>query len=86
MSAFEYGNSRVVISGSAVMFSGLVLDIPGSESRWFYTADNSRLFMNMLDWLSEGFVEPPGAIDSMLTISLTILAVGAVYYTFRKLR
>ncbi|MFQ5832770.1 MAG: hypothetical protein ACE5H4_08715 [Candidatus Thorarchaeota archaeon] len=86
MSAFEYGNSRVVISGSAIMFSGLVLDIPGSESRWFYTADNARLFMNILDWLSEGFVEPPGAINSMLMISLTILAVGAVYYTFRKLR
>ncbi|MFW9798822.1 MAG: hypothetical protein ACFFD9_00130 [Candidatus Thorarchaeota archaeon] len=86
MSAFEYGDSRVVISGSAIMFSGLVLDDPGNEARWFYTADNARLFMNILDWLSEGFVEPPGAIDSMLMVSLTILAVGAVYYTFRKLR
>nr|KXH77396.1 MAG: hypothetical protein AM324_04140 [Candidatus Thorarchaeota archaeon SMTZ1-83] len=86
MSAFEYNESRIVISGSAIMFSGLVMDVYESESQWFYTADNARLFMNMLDWLTEGFVEPPGAIYPMLMISLTILAVGAVYYIFKKVR
>ncbi|UCH03575.1 MAG: hypothetical protein JSW05_08210, partial [Candidatus Thorarchaeota archaeon] len=81
---FEYNDSRIVISGSAIMFSGLVMDVYESESQWFYTADNARLFMNMLDWLTEGFVEPPGAIYPMLMISLSILAVGAVYYVFKK--
>jgi hypothetical protein len=86
MSAFEYNDSRIVISGSAIMFSGLIVDAYESEAQWFYTADNSRLLMNMLDWLTEGFVEPPGAIYPMLMISLTILVVGAVYYVFKKLR
>ncbi|MFX0045630.1 MAG: hypothetical protein ACFE8Z_07260 [Candidatus Hermodarchaeota archaeon] len=86
MSAFEYNESRIVISGSAMMFSGLVVDVYEIESQWFYTADNARLFMNMLDWLTEGFVEPPGAIFPMLMISMTILVVGAVYYVFKKMR
>ncbi|MHA2378604.1 MAG: hypothetical protein ACXADO_02675 [Candidatus Thorarchaeota archaeon] len=86
MSAFEYNESRIVITGSAIMFSGLLLDVFDSESQWFYTADNARLFMNILDWLTEGFVEPPGAVSPMLMISLTILTVGVVYYVFKKMR
>ncbi|MFW9850094.1 MAG: hypothetical protein ACFFF4_13230 [Candidatus Thorarchaeota archaeon] len=86
LSAFEYDGSKIIIAGSALMFSGRVLDIPNSESQWFYQADNARLFMNMLSWLSEGFVESPDAILPMAIISSVILVVGLVVYLFKKLR
>ncbi len=90
LSAFEYGNSRVVVSGSTIMFSGRTLDLPDSDSRteqqWFYSADNSHLFMNMLDWLSEGFVEPPSAVEPLIVISTAVFLVGVAYYVLRKKR
>ena len=86
LSAFEYNKTRIVMSGSTIMFSGRTLDIEGSESQWFYTADNSRLFMNMLDWLSEEFVEAPSAIIPMLIISSVILVVGVSFYILKKTR
>ncbi|MHA2142038.1 MAG: hypothetical protein ACXADC_03080 [Candidatus Thorarchaeota archaeon] len=86
MSAFEYNQTRVVLSGSTIMFSGRTLDIDGEEGQWFYQADNSRLFMNMLDWLSEDFVDAPEAITPMFIISSTILVVGVVFYILRKIR
>ncbi|MFW9845148.1 MAG: hypothetical protein ACFFD6_00245 [Candidatus Thorarchaeota archaeon] len=86
MSAFEYNKSRIIISGSAIMFSGRNIDVQESGTQWFYSADNARLFMNMLDWLSAEFVEPPTAIAPMLIISAAILVVGVVYYLLKKLR
>jgi hypothetical protein len=86
MSAFEYNKSRIVISGSTIMFSGRPVDIEGSENQWFYEADNSRLFMNMLDWLSEEFVEAPEAVTPMLLISGVVLAVGVAFYIMKKIR
>jgi hypothetical protein len=86
LSAFEYNKSRIVISGSTIMFSGRSLDIEGSDSQWFYSADNSRLFMNMLDWLSEEFVEAPEAITPMLIISSIVLIVGVAFYIMKKIR
>ncbi|MFW9967017.1 MAG: hypothetical protein ACFFEA_07675 [Candidatus Thorarchaeota archaeon] len=86
LSAFEYNKTRIVMSGSTIMFSGRTLDIEGSDSQWFYTADNSRLFMNMLDWLSEEFVEAPSAITPMLIISSVILVVGVAFYILKKTR
>ncbi|TFG10784.1 hypothetical protein EU538_00800 [Candidatus Thorarchaeota archaeon] len=90
LSAFQYGNSRVIMSGSTIMFSGRTLDLPESDSRneqqWFYSADNSRLFMNMLDWLSEGFVDPPSAIEPLIMISTGIFLVGVAYYVLKKIR
>ncbi|NHI83355.1 MAG: hypothetical protein EAX81_03535 [Candidatus Thorarchaeota archaeon] len=86
LSAFEFNQSRVVISGSGIMFSGLGVDVYEIEDGWFHTADNTRLFMNMLDWLSDEFIEAPGAIEPMLIISGTILVVGVAYYLLKKLR
>ncbi|MHA1771441.1 MAG: hypothetical protein ACTSYL_02650 [Candidatus Thorarchaeota archaeon] len=90
LAAFEFNGSRVIVSGSTIMFSGRVLDIPESDSRsesqWFYMADNSRLFMNMLNWLSADFVEPPSAIFPMFVLSSAILLVGIAYYAFKKIR
>ncbi|NHJ12294.1 MAG: hypothetical protein EAX95_01390 [Candidatus Thorarchaeota archaeon] len=86
LSAFEFNQSRVVISGSGIMFTGLDVDVYDADTAWFYTADNARLFMNMLNWLSEEFVEAPGAIEPMLIISGTILVVGVAYYLLKKLR
>lgn len=86
MSAFQFNQSRIIVSGSTVMFSGYSIDSPETEEKWFYQADNARLFMNMLDWLSEEFVEAPGAIEPMLLISASFLVVGVAYYLIRKLR
>jgi hypothetical protein len=86
MSAFEYDGSKVIIAGSTLMFTGRLLDITESEDQWFYQGDNSRLFMNMLSWLSEGFVESPDAIVPMLIISSVILVLGVVVYLFKKMR
>ncbi len=86
MSAFGYGKSRVVMVGSALMFSGNHLDIPSSTDAWFYQADNSRLFMNILMWLTYGFVESPDAIYPMAIISSVILLVGIAVYLYKKLR
>ncbi|MGQ4870942.1 MAG: Gldg family protein [Candidatus Thorarchaeota archaeon] len=90
LAAFEFEGSRVVVCGSTIMFTGRHLDLPESdersEQRWFYAADNSRLFMNMLDWLSTDFVEPPNAIYPMFLISSVILLVGVAYYVFKKIR
>jgi hypothetical protein len=86
MSAFQFNQSRIIISGSTIMFTGYAIDLPETEERWFYQADNARLFMNMLDWLSEEFVEAPGAIEPMLLISASFLVVGVAYYLLRKLR
>ena len=84
--AFEYNGSRVIISGSTVMFTGRTLDLPESDDQWFYQADNSRLFMNMLNWLSEEFIETPSAILPMLIISSAILSLGIALYVLKKIR
>ena len=90
LAAFEYNRTRVIVVGSTMMFTGYNLDLPDedsrSESQWFYQGDNARLFMNMLDWLSAGSVEPPSAIVPMLTISAVILLVGIAYYLIKKMR
>jgi hypothetical protein len=86
MSAFEYNTSRVVIVGSTIMFTGRNLDYPSANQRWFYMGDNSRLFMNVISWLTEGFVEAPSAIVPMLIISTVILVVGVAFYIFKKIR
>ncbi|MGY5858121.1 MAG: hypothetical protein RTU63_02030 [Candidatus Thorarchaeota archaeon] len=86
LSAFEYGLSRVTIVGSTIMFTGRPLDIPDAELQWFYAADNSKLFMNILDWLSADFVTAPSAIGSMLIISGVILIIGVAFYLLKKLR
>jgi hypothetical protein len=86
MSAFEYGESRIVISGSAMMFTGRDLDYPETDLKWFYMGDNSRLFMNIMDWLSEDFITPPSAIIPLAILSTIVLAVGVVFYLFKKLR
>jgi hypothetical protein len=86
MSAFEYDNSRVIVTGSAIMFTGKNLPLEESVDQWFYQADNSRLFMNMLSWLTEGFVNSPDAIVPMAIISSVILVVGIAVYLFKKMR
>ena len=86
MSAFEYDGSRVIISGSAIMFTGMTLPLEDSEDLWFYQADNSRLFMNMLSWLTEGFVDSPDAIVPMAIISSVILIIGVAVYLFKKIK
>jgi len=86
MSAFEFGSSRVTIVGSTIMFSGRPLDIPETDLTWFYTADNAKLFMNILDWLSAEFVTAPSAIVPMLIISSVILIIGVAFYLLKKLR
>lgn len=86
MSAFEYDNSRVIVAGSAIMFTGKLLPLEDSEEQWFYQADNSRLFMNMLSWLTEGFVDSPNAIVPMAVISAVILLVGVAVYLFRRVK
>ncbi len=90
LAAFEYGRSRIVISGSTIMFTGRPLDLPESDARsemkWFYTADNARLFMNILNWLSEQHIESPTAITPMLTVSSVVLMLGVIYYSVRKRR
>jgi hypothetical protein len=86
MSAFEYDESRIVILGSTIMFTGWELDYPGADSRWFYMSDNARFFMNIMNWLSQEFIEAPSAIGPMLTISTVVLVVGVAVYIFRKIR
>ena len=86
LSAFEYGTNRVAIVGSTIMFTGRVIDFVGSELQWFHLADNARLFMNILDWLSEDFVTAPSAIGPMLIISTVILVIGVAFYLLKKLR
>jgi hypothetical protein len=68
------------------MFSGRTLDMPNSDDQWFYQADNSRFFMNMLSWLSNEFDEPPSAIVPMLILSSAILALGIALYILKKFR
>jgi hypothetical protein len=86
MSAFEFGESRIVISGSTIMFTGRDLDYQGTDLRWFYMGDNSRLFMNIMDWLSENFIAAPSAITPVAIISSVILGVGVIFYLFKKMR
>lgn len=86
LSAFEYGQSRVTIIGSTMMFTGRPIDLPDTELQWFYVADNAKLFMNILDWLSEDFVTAPSAILPMLIISSVVLVIGVAYYLLKKLR
>jgi len=86
MSAFEYEESRIVILGSTLMFTGRVLDHPDTSSRWFYMSDNARFFMNIMNWLSQDFIEPPSAIVPMLIISSVFMTVGVVFYIFKKIR
>lgn len=86
LSAFEYGSSRIVISGSTIMFTGRLLDLKDTELRWFYVGDNARLFMNIMGWLSKDFAETPSAIVPMLVISSAIMIVGVAFYLLKKLR
>ncbi|UCE09991.1 MAG: hypothetical protein JSW61_13615 [Candidatus Thorarchaeota archaeon] len=90
LAAFQYDTSRVIVAGSTLMFTARTLDLPleddRTDLRWFYQADNSRLFMNMLNWLSEGSTEPPGAIVPMAIISSAILVVGVAFYIFKRIK
>jgi len=86
LSAYEHGSSRVVISGSTIMFTGRPIDIPSTELHWFYMGDNARLFMNIIGWLTENFVTAPSAIVPMLAISSAFLVVGVAFYLVKKFR
>ncbi|MGD9396905.1 MAG: hypothetical protein PVJ05_10795 [Candidatus Thorarchaeota archaeon] len=86
MSAFEYDSSRIVVMGSTLMFTDLELPHPDTDLKWFYSGDNARLFMNILNWLSMDFIEAPSAIVPMLIISSVVMVVGVVFYLFKKLR
>jgi hypothetical protein len=86
LSAFEYDSSRIVIVGSTIMFTGRFIDITDSEQQWFYQGDNARLFMNIMSWLSEEFVESPDAILPMAIISSVILTLGLAVYIVKKMR
>jgi hypothetical protein len=48
--------------------------------------DNSRLFMNIMEWLSEDFITAPSAILPLAIVSTAVFAVGVVFYLFKKLR
>ena len=86
MSAFEYDESRIVMIGSTLMFTGRVLDHPDTDLRWFYAGDNARLFMNIMNWLSEEFIEAPSAIVPMLIISSAVMVVGVAFYLLKKIK
>ena len=86
MSAFEYDESRIVILGSTLMFTGRVLDYPSADSRWFYMSDNARFFMNIINWLSQEFIEAPSAIVPVVLLSSAVLIVGVVFYIYKKIR
>jgi len=84
LSAFEYNGSRVIISGSTIMFTGRPIDIPKATLKWYYAADNARLFMNMVSWLTSGRATPDSAILPMLIVSSALFFVGIVIYVFKK--
>jgi hypothetical protein len=86
MSAFEYDESRIAIVGSTLMFTGRSLDYPETDLQWFYMGDNSRLFMNIMSWLSEEFIEAPSAVFPMLVISSVIMVIGVAFYILKKIR
>ncbi len=86
MSAFEYDKSRITIVGSTLMFTGRKLAYPNTDQRWFYMGDNSRLFLNIINWLSQDFVEAPSAVLPMLIISSVIMAIGVSFYIIKKIR
>jgi predicted membrane channel-forming protein YqfA (hemolysin III family) len=86
MSAFEYDASRIVIAGSTLMFTGRNLDYQNTDLKWFYMGDNARLFMNIIDWLSEDFVIAPSAILPLVIISSVVLVIGVVFYLIKKIR
>jgi hypothetical protein len=86
MSAFEYDESRIVMIGSTLMFTGRGLDHPDTDLRWFYMGDNARFFMNIVNWLSQDFVEAPSAIVPMLIISSVVMIVGVAFYLIKKIR
>jgi len=86
LSAFEFGPARVVLCGSTIMFTGRPIDIPDTELNWFYMGDNSRLFMNIISWLSDDFVTAPSAIVPLLVISSVFLVIGVAYYLLKKIK
>ena len=86
MSAFEYDESRIVMLGSTLMFTGRNLDYSQTDLRWFYMGDNARFFMNIMNWLSRDFVEAPSAIVPMLIISSVVMVVGLAFYLLKKIR
>ncbi len=90
LAAFKINRSRIVMSGSTIMFSARELDLPEDDARsdekWFYQGDNRFLFMNILDWLSEEFIETPTATTYMLVLSAGMILVGVVYYIAQKKR
>ncbi len=90
LSAFEYNNSRIVMCGSTIMFTGMTLALPEVDARdgnqWFYEGDNRFLFMNMIDWLSGDTLVPPSAITPILMLSAALIAVGVAYFIVQKRR
>ncbi len=86
LSAFEYDESRIVIIGSTLMFTGRTLDYSNTDLRWFYMSDNARFFMNIMNWLSQDFIEAPSAIVPMLMISSVVMIVGVAFYILKKIR
>ena len=86
LSAFEYDESRIVMIGSTLMFTGRTLDYPNTDLRWFYMSDNARFFMNIMNWLSQDFIEAPSAIVPMIMISSVVMIVGVAFYILKKIR
>ena len=86
MSAFEYNESRIVVMGSTLMFTGLDLPYPDTDMKWFYQGDNARLFMNIMNWLSQDFIETPSAVVPMIIISSVVMVIGVAFYIIKKLR
>jgi hypothetical protein len=70
-------NSRAIISGSSIMFSDLNGPLQDNSS-WYLTADNSKLWKNIVLWIAEtGQEEPPAFFDNSY-YPIFILGTGVV--------
>ena len=84
-------NGRVIVSGSAIMFSDL--EIPGANITWYEAYDNAQLWKNMIEWLfyqiplEEELIPIPDFWVFVLAefgAFLIVIVIGSVLYTVGK--
>ena len=82
--ATERGASKIILSGSTVMFSDTnITTTPGYDFTgvaWIDALDNLRLWANLIQWAS--IVLIPDFFTLFLVISLIIIAAGISLYIF----
>jgi hypothetical protein len=84
LAAFWTGSARIVLCSSTTMFSDT--KCAGTNSSWFQSVNNSLLWSNIFQWMSQPLVYDPTPIMIFVVALVLIAGVGLLAYLLVRKR